>query len=80
MNWTYGISPSQAHATISICTLSSCSSFPSEQSHLGLETGADDYITKPFNTNILYARIKNLIDLRRHMQQTLNREMTLQTV
>ncbi|NIM18040.1 MAG: response regulator, partial [Candidatus Aminicenantes bacterium] len=40
----------------------------------GLETGADDYITKPFNTNILCARIKNLIDLRRHMQQTLNRE------
>jgi len=44
----------------------------------GLETGADDYITKPFNTKILCARIKNLIDLRRHMQETLNREMTLQ--
>ncbi|NIM15395.1 MAG: response regulator [Candidatus Aminicenantes bacterium] len=46
----------------------------------GLETGADDYITKPFNTKILCARIKNLIDLRRHMQQTLNREMTMQPV
>jgi hypothetical protein len=34
MNWTYGISPSPAHATISICTLFFCSSFPSEQSHL----------------------------------------------
>ncbi len=44
----------------------------------GLETGADDYITKPFNTRILCARIKNLIDLRRHIQETLNREMTLQ--
>jgi len=44
----------------------------------GLETGADDYITKPFSTRILLARIKNLIDLRRHFQQTLNREMTLQ--
>ncbi len=44
----------------------------------GLETGADDYITKPFNTKILCARIKNLIDLRAHLQQTLNREMTLQ--
>jgi DNA-binding response OmpR family regulator len=43
----------------------------------GLETGADDYITKPFNTKILCARIKNLIDLRRQLQQNLNREMTL---
>ena len=44
----------------------------------GLETGADDYITKPFNTTILCARVKNLINLRRHLQQTINREMTLQ--
>lgn len=46
----------------------------------GLETGADDYITKPFNTRILSARIKNLIDLRSHLQQTSNREMALQPV
>jgi signal transduction histidine kinase/DNA-binding response OmpR family regulator len=44
----------------------------------GLETGADDYIVKPFNTRILAARIKNLIELRRQMQQTLSREMSLQ--
>jgi DNA-binding response OmpR family regulator len=53
----------------------------SEESILqGLETGADDYVTKPFNTKILRARIKNLIDLRRQMQANLNREMTLQPV
>lgn len=46
----------------------------------GLETGADDYITKPFNLRILCARIKNLIDLRRHIQESFRREMTLQPV
>jgi signal transduction histidine kinase/CheY-like chemotaxis protein len=46
----------------------------------GLETGADDYITKPFNTRILCARIKNLIDLRSHMQQKIQREMTFKPV
>ena len=46
----------------------------------GLETGADDYITKPFNTRILVARIKNLIDLRRQLQENHRREMTLRPV
>ncbi|HLP61383.1 MAG TPA: response regulator, partial [Candidatus Deferrimicrobium sp.] len=46
----------------------------------GLECGADDYITKPFSTKILCARIKNLIELRRQLQETCKREMTLQPV
>ncbi len=46
----------------------------------GLETGADDYVTKPFSTKLLMARIKNLIDLRRHFQLTLYRELTQQPV
>ncbi|MCK5058111.1 MAG: helix-turn-helix domain-containing protein, partial [Candidatus Aminicenantes bacterium] len=51
----------------------------SEQSMIqGLETGADDYITKPFNTKILLTRIKNLIDLRRGLQEKIQREMVLQ--
>ena len=44
----------------------------------GLETGADDYITKPFNTKILCARIKNMIDLRSQLQFKLKRQMRLQ--
>jgi DNA-binding response OmpR family regulator/signal transduction histidine kinase len=43
----------------------------------GLETGADDYITKPFNTKILQVRIRNLIGLRSHLQKNRNREMAL---
>jgi AraC-like DNA-binding protein len=44
----------------------------------GLEARADDYITKPFSTKILMARIENLIDLRRQLQLNITREMTLQ--
>ncbi len=50
----------------------------SEQSVIaGLETGADDYITKPFNTRILTTRIKNLIELRSHLQQKIQKQMLL---
>jgi DNA-binding response OmpR family regulator len=44
----------------------------------GIETGADDYIIKPFNTRLLHARIKNLIDLRLQMQQKFKRRNILQ--
>lgn len=46
----------------------------------GLETGADDYITKPFNTRILLTRIRNLIRLRGQLQEKIQRQMKLQPV
>jgi len=35
----------------------------------GLEIGADDYITKPFNMDLLLLRIENLMDKRRKIQK-----------
>jgi DNA-binding response OmpR family regulator len=35
----------------------------------GLRTGADDYLTKPFNTEELLARMENLVEMRRKLRQ-----------
>jgi signal transduction histidine kinase/DNA-binding response OmpR family regulator len=44
----------------------------------GLETGADDYIIKPFEARELQVRIKNLIDGRKKLQDHYSRQITLQ--
>jgi signal transduction histidine kinase/DNA-binding response OmpR family regulator len=41
----------------------------SENKIEGLETGADEYLIKPFEPSELLARIKNLIDLRRKLRE-----------
>lgn len=37
----------------------------------GLETGADDYVTKPFNPTIIKARITNLLESRKNLRALL---------
>ncbi len=44
----------------------------------GLDTGADDYIVKPFHPALLQARVRNLIDSRRHLRERFKHEITLQ--
>lgn len=43
----------------------------------GLETGADDYITKPFNLRLLSMRIRNLIESRRQLREKFSRSFDL---
>jgi len=46
----------------------------SENKIEGYETGADDYIMKPFDAKELKARIKNLIDQRKKLQEHFQKE------
>jgi len=42
---------------------------------VGLELGADDYVTKPFSFEILQSRIKNLIQQRERLQKDLRKQI-----
>src|SRR5690606_32632624 len=46
-----------------------------EQKLEGFESGADDYITKPFNFEILQSRIRNLIHQREILQKELRQKI-----
>lgn len=44
----------------------------------GLHTGADDYLTKPFNESELMARLNNLIDQRKALRKRFSNSLTLE--
>ncbi len=43
----------------------------------GLEAAADDYISKPFDTDLLFARVKNLINQRNELRKHFEKELIL---
>ena len=46
-----------------------------EEKIAGFEIGADDYITKPFNAEILKTRIYNLIESRRRIRESFSKQI-----
>lgn len=50
-----------------------------EESKLeGLNAGADDYITKPFNLNILKAKIRNIVEARKRVQDEFQQQIKIE--
>jgi signal transduction histidine kinase/ligand-binding sensor domain-containing protein/DNA-binding response OmpR family regulator len=45
----------------------------------GLATGANDYVTKPFNFDMLLSRIRNLITQRKMLQKAFEKKISVQT-
>lgn len=46
----------------------------------GYETGADDYIVKPFNSSVLLARVDNIIQSRENLKNIYGKRFTLDTL
>lgn len=44
----------------------------------GLETGADDYLTKPFSSKELLVRVKNLLEQRKNLREKFNKEIKVE--
>jgi DNA-binding response OmpR family regulator len=66
--------PSLSHIPVILLTASTAQ----ETRLQGIEAGADDYITKPFEKELLKARVLSLLKKRNSLQQYFYNEITLQ--
>lgn len=66
-----------AEATAHIPILMLTAKAGDENQLIGLETGADAYITKPFNTEILKTTVHNLQETRNKLQERFSQEVVL---
>jgi signal transduction histidine kinase/ligand-binding sensor domain-containing protein/DNA-binding response OmpR family regulator len=65
--------PAIAHTPVILLT----GSFSDETKLQGIEGGAEDYITKPFDSTIIIARVKNILNGRNRLQQYFFNAVTL---
>jgi signal transduction histidine kinase/ligand-binding sensor domain-containing protein/DNA-binding response OmpR family regulator len=63
--------PTTSHVPVILLTARNAD----EQKIEGFQSGADDYITKPFNFDVLQFRIKNLIERRQLFQKQFNKHL-----
>lgn len=65
--------PRTAHIPVILLTALS-----SEELHIrGLRTGASDYVTKPFNFEILLSKIRNILDQKQAMEKTYRKQVAV---
>ena len=67
-------SPETSHIPVVMLTARSSE----DQQLAGLETGADDYLTKPVNLEILRTRVHNLLESRRRLRERFQKQMSIE--
>ena len=69
---------SKTHQTTSHIPIMMLTAKAGDESKLeGIEVGADAYVTKPFNTEILKATVNNLLESRKKLQERFSQEVIL---
>lgn len=77
IEWCNWLKQNPSYSYIPVILLTASSS--SENKLKGLDCGADDYISKPFEKELLLARVANLLTTRNNLRSYFYNEITLQS-